>query len=177
MDWDLICGAVVVNSIFQKLAKQIKYLFLRNKTSAFFEIYTDGSLKKGRGAWAYVIVQNGQVTKESFGVSKNTTCTRMEFEAAIQALRFLPQGATATVYADSRILVDTMTLWLREWKKNNWTKKAGQDIPGVDQMIILDELSQQHSLSWRWIKAHSGIVFNERCDQLCIEARTKKILS
>ncbi len=143
------------------------------KKSRACEIYTDGSLKHGRGAWAYVVVQDGQISREAFGPAKKTTCTRMEFQAAIEALRTLPPATTATVYSDSRILIDTMTLWLDGWKQNNWLKKSGQEIPGVDQIKILDLLNQQHSISWKWIKAHSGVVFNERCDQLCIKARTK----
>jgi ribonuclease HI len=138
-----------------------------------YEVYTDGGFKKGRGSWAYVIVHNDRVLKDDSGMVKRTTCNRMEFQAAIEALQFLPIGATATIYSDSRILVDTMTLWLPDWKQNGWLKKRGQDIPSVDQIKTLDQLNQERSISWKWIRAHAGIFHNERCDQLCIQARAR----
>lgn len=70
--------------------------------------------------------------------------------------------------------MDTMTLWLPDWKENGWLKKRGQDIPSVDQIKALDQLSQRYFLSWKWIRAHAGISYNERCDQLCIQARAKR---
>ncbi|MDG0816415.1 ribonuclease H family protein [Bdellovibrio svalbardensis] len=158
-----------VKRVFQKL---VQFICTKDK-SPVFEIYTDGSWKAGRGAWAYVQVKNGQITKEDSGPARKTNCTRMEFQAAIEALRSLPLGTKATLYSDSRILVDTMTLWLSDWKQNGWLKKTGQEIPSVDQIKILDSLNEQHSISWRWVRAHAGVVFNERCDQLCIQARTQ----
>lgn len=95
----------------------------------------------------------------------------MEFQAAIEALRTLPLNSKVTLYSDSRILVNTVTLWMADWKAQNWVKKNGRPIPSVDQIQILNELNDQHRITWRWIKAHSGIPFNERCDELCVRAR------
>lgn len=144
------------------------------RAESALEIYTDGSFKEGRGSWSFVVVRDGVLLQQGSGMSNKTTCTRMEFRAAIEALRTLPPGTTATIFSDSRVLVDTMTLWLSDWKLNGWVKKAGQPIPSVDQVQELDFLNQQHTIAWKWIKAHSGIVFNEYCDQLCIRARMKK---
>jgi len=138
-----------------------------------FEIYTDGSLKNGRGAWAYVLVQNGAVLREASGKSKKTTCNRMEFQAAIEALKILPLGSKAKLFTDSRNLVDTVTIWMKEWKTYQWVKKNQRPIPSVDLIRELDVLNQLHEISWHWIRAHAGIEFNERCDQLCIAARTR----
>lgn len=154
--------------IFQKL----KSLFIKTNQSPLYEVYTDGSYKHGRGSWAFVILKDGKVLKESSGSTRRTTCTRMEFQAAIEALQVLPENAEAILYTDSRILVDTMTLWLQEWKDYGWVKKNDRPIPGADQIQILDQLIQDRKIQWKWIKAHSGIVHNERCDELCIAART-----
>jgi ribonuclease HI len=137
-----------------------------------FEIYTDGSLKKGRGSWAYVIVQSGLVIKEASGRAKKTTCNRMEFQAAIEALQTLPPGSQVTLYTDSRNLIDTVTIWSIEWKQLGWIKKNSRSIPCLDLILILDALNESHQIEWRWVRAHSGVEFNERCDQLCIDART-----
>jgi ribonuclease HI len=137
-----------------------------------FEIYTDGSLKKGRGSWAYVIVQSGSVIKEASGRAKKTTCNRMEFQAAIEALQTLPPRSQVTLFTDSRNLIDTVTIWAVEWKQLGWIKKNSRPIPCLDLILILDGLNELHQIEWRWVQAHSGVEFNERCDQLCIDART-----
>lgn len=121
-----------------------------------------------------MIIEGGKILREKSGRGRNATCTRMEFQAAIEALQSLPLGTKATLYSDSRILIDTLTIWIEEWRACGWTKRKGQDIPSLDQIQILDDLNQQHEISWQWIKAHSGIPFNERCDELCILARTEK---
>lgn len=154
------------------MIQKIKSFFTKPKQPPKYEVYTDGSYKHGRGSWAYVILKDGSVLKEASGAARKTTCTRMEFQGAIEALQALPQNAEAVFYTDSRILVDTMTLWLQEWKNYGWVKKNDRPIPGVDQMQILDQLIQDRKIQWKWIKAHSGIVHNERCDELCIAART-----
>lgn len=149
-------------------------MFTRLKKFFFpehFEVYTDGSFKNGRGAWAFVIVKNGVVLREGSGAVKNTTCNRMEFQAAVEALRTLPPRSGVTLYSDSRILITTLTQKMPEWKAQGWLKKNGRPIPSLDQVRALDVLNQDHRIAWRWIKAHSGILFNERCDELCAQAR------
>ena len=97
----------------------------------------------------------------------------MEFQAAIEALKLLPQGATARIYSDSRNLVDTMTLWLPEFRAAAWKKKSGRPIPDTDLLQELEALAAEKSLEWKWIKAHSGHPLNERCDALCDEALSR----
>jgi ribonuclease HI len=99
----------------------------------------------------------------------------MEFQAAIEALRSLPKGSRITLYSDSRILVDTVTLWRPEWKAHGWLKKNGRPIPLVEQIKALDALTDSHFIVWNWVKAHAGNIYNERCDELCLLARRNKI--
>ncbi len=136
------------------------------------EIYTDGSYKQGRGSWAFVIVKNGIVTQEASGRSKKTSSHRMEFQAAIEAIRSLDLGTQAQLYTDSKILVNTINVWMPEWHMNRWLKKNDRPIPNLDLVKALYALHQMHSISWEWVKAHSGNTFNERCDQLCLLARS-----
>jgi ribonuclease HI len=148
--------------------------FLRNIFSPPYEVYTDGSFKEGRGSWAYVIVRKGKILRESSGRARKTASNPMEFQAAIEALKSLPAGARITLYSDSRILIDTSTLWMGEWKSAGWLKKNGRPIPYVDQIKELEILNGSRRIAWKWVKAHSGDSYNERCDELCILARTTK---
>ena len=136
-----------------------------------FEVFTDGSLKAGKGSWAFVILKNGKLFHESSGRAKKTTSNRMEFQSAIEALRLLPQGSEVTLFSDSRVLIDTVTLWMQDWQSNGWVKRNRIPIPSVDQIKILYQLDKSHRISWRWVRAHSGNIHNERADHLCLLAR------
>ena len=135
------------------------------------EIFTDGSFKRNRGAWAYVIAQDHKILREGVGKVKGSTCVRMELQAAIEALSTLPENSKVILYSDSRVLINIVTTWMHEWQQNGWTKKRNKPLPSADQIQVLFELNKRHTITWKWIKAHSGIEFNERCDQLCAVAR------
>lgn len=149
--------------------KWLKKFFKKSKTS--ISIYTDGSLKKNKGAWAFRILQNEQVLRESSGRELNTTSLRMELKAAIEALKTLPPETEAVLYSDSSILVKTATKDMDTWAKNGWTKSRDRQIPDLDLIQELFNLNQKHKIEWKWVKAHSGIIHNERCDELCVLAR------
>ena len=135
------------------------------------EVYTDGSLKFGRGAWAFLVVEKNKTIIEKFGTAKNTTSNRMEFQAVIEALRLLPRDRALKIHTDSRVLLEALAK-IPEWKLQGWIKKNSNPIPSVDQMILLDQLLQNRRVQWQWVKAHSGVQYNERCDELCILARS-----
>ena len=124
------------------------------------DIYTDGSHKAKWGSWAFVIVEGGQIIFESSGRAKKTNSYRMEFQAAIEALSYLKAGSKACVYSDSRVLIQIAT------------KIKDAPAANADQIVQLEQLLATRDISWQWVKAHSGIKFNERCDELCTQARS-----
>jgi ribonuclease HI len=126
-----------------------------------FDIYTDGSHKGKWGSWAFVIVQENKIILESSGRSQKTNSHRMEFQAAIEALRKVPVSAQVCLYTDSRELIKSLT-----------NENAHTTI-NDDQILILNELKMKYNISTQWVKAHSGILYNERCDQLCSLARDR----
>ena len=141
------------------------WVALQEKLSRFFQfsqtfqVYTDGSAKAGRGAWAYVIVKNGRVVSEASGKATRTSCNRMEFQAAIEALDSFSKKSRIELFSDSRVLIDALNL------------KARRTVYGSDQLAILDDFTSTHAITWCWIRAHSGNPHNERCDRLCAAAR------
>lgn len=122
------------------------------------EIYTDGGSKNGVGSWAFILSEPGKNPVEKAGRVERGNCNVMEFRAAIEALRFLPEGACATVLSDSRIVVDAMRL--------------GDGPPAYRAEIeTLIQLTQTRTVVWKWVKSHSGNELNERCDALCVAVR------
>lgn len=147
--------------ILKKIVNSIRSIANNGWITHCLEIYTDGSFKQGRGSWAYVVVCKGKIVREASGSVLKTNSLRMELQAGIEALRSLPMKSRAMIMCDSRIVVDIF--------KDPTVKYQGR--PNEDLIETLRDLNQQHSIQWKWIKAHSGIVHNERCDELCVMAR------
>lgn len=139
---------------------------------SFFEIYTDGSYKKGWGSWAFIFVKDQQIIFEKSSRVKKTDSLRMEYQAAIEGLQCLPQGSQAYLFSDCRILIENLKK-LPFWSENLWLNKNGYPIPNADLLSQIHSLLLQKSVTWKWVRAHAGVAFNERCDQLCQQAREK----
>ena len=88
----------------------------------------------------------------------------MEIRAVIEALKFIGEDTTAALYSDCRILVDEMS------------REPGSRRGPVSELYeVIDGLAASRKITWHWVQAHSGIPFNERCDQLCLSARQKRL--
>lgn len=133
-------------------------------------VYTDGSHKNQWGSWAYVVIENNQVIYEASGPCRNTDSLRMEIQAAIEALQYLHQCKTFEIHTDCRILIENLAHF-STWKSQGWQKKNLAPIPNVDLYQKLDDLLEGKQIQWKWVRAHSMNPYNERCDQLCREAR------
>ncbi len=136
------------------------------------EIYTDGScLPNKRGSWAYVIVQEGQVVEERCGFQRKTSSQAMEYRAAIEALATVAMHLPVKLISDSKIMIDAITMLAPRWEALNWKKETGRPIPYEKEVRSLYQSSQSRHIEWSWIKGHNGHFYNDRCDELCIQAR------
>ncbi len=132
------------------------------------EIFTDGACSgnPGAGGWG-VILRYRDVEKELSGGERETTNNRMEMTAVISALQALKCSCNITLYTDSRYVLDGVTKWLPNWKKNNWkTANKKSEVKNMDLWQTLDALLPQHEIRWVWVKGHNGHPENERVDEL-----------
>ena len=131
------------------------------------EIFTDGACKgnPGPGGWG-AILRYGTTEKEIYGASKNTTNNIMELTAVIESLKNLKKPCELTITTDSKYVKNGITEWIHNWKKNGWRTAAKKEVKNKELWIELDSLIQIHSVSWDWVKGHSGHPENERADLL-----------
>ena len=61
--------------------------------------------------------------------------------------------------------------WLFGWEKINFKKKKNSDLWRRFLKIYYN-----HNVSFKWVKGHSNIIENDRCDQLAVEAANKTCL-
>ena len=132
-------------------------------------IFTDVSARgnPGPGGWGAIVVYEGLV-KELGGADAHTTNNKMELAGAIGALEFVKKEiknvSSVTLISDSEYVVKGMTLWLSNWKKNNWRTAARKPVLNQEYWQVLSALSENFKVEWKNVLGHSGHDANERCD-------------
>ena len=142
------------------------------------KIYTDGACtgNPGPGGWAAIILFEKD-KKELFGGEKLTTNNRMELTAAIKALEYCNEQEKKQlslkqikIYTDSIYLKDGITIWIKNWEKNNWKTADKKNVKNVDLWKKLKTLTESNEITWNWVKGHSKNPMNELADKLAKKA-------
>ncbi len=138
------------------------------------EIYTDGAClgNPGRGGWGAILLYK-EHRKEISGGEKLSTNNRMEMRAVIESLKTLKKLSEVTIYTDSKYVMDGITKWIFNWKKNGWKGSDKKPVKNVDLWQELDAEVAKHQIKWVWVRGHSGNKFNEIADVLARTAAEK----
>ena len=131
------------------------------------KIYTDGACRgnPGDGGWG-VLIKYENTSKEIYGGEKNTTNNKMELKAAIEGLKALNESCIVNLTTDSKYVMQGITSWIDNWKKNNWKSSTKKDVKNKDLWLLLDKYVSMHEVKWFWVKGHSGHEENEIADTL-----------
>jgi len=137
-----------------------------------YVVYTDGACSgnPGPGGWGAVILDEEKNKTSISGKEKTTTNNRMELMAPIMALRKIKKPSEVIIYTDSTYLKNGITIWIKKWEKNGWKSTSKKPVKNKDLWVILNELSKEQTIDWRWVKAHAGNKYNEMADSLATEA-------
>ena len=130
-------------------------------------IYTDGACSgnPGPGGWAAVLLF-GKNEKIICGNNSDTTNNRMELTAVIEALKLLRVVYYIDLYTDSVYVKDGITLWIKKWKLNGWKTASKMPVKNLELWLELDNLANFHKVTWYWVKAHAGNLYNQKADML-----------
>ena len=130
-------------------------------------IYTDGACRgnPGDGGWG-VLIKYENTSKEIYGGEKNTTNNKMELKAAIEGLKALNESCIVNLTTDSKYVMQGITSWIDNWKKNHWKSSTKKDVKNKDLWLLLDKHVSMHDVKWFWVKGHSGHEENEIADTL-----------
>lgn len=142
-------------------------------------VYTDGSClgNPGPGGWAWMVPGGAWAS----GAEPRTTNQRMEITAVLEALRALLPAAPGDVrvISDSTYVVNCFRdRWWDGWRRRNWRNAAGKPVANRDLWEPLIDLLVDGSgarraaapVTFRWVKGHSGDVYNDEVDRLAVEA-------
>lgn len=142
------------------------------------DLFTDGACSgnPGPGGWGALLRYTdakGVHEKEISGYDPATTNNRMEMTAVIEGLKSLKNRCNVTIHTDSKYVMDGVTKYLFNWKRNGWKTADRKEVKNIDLWQLLDAALPLHDLKWTWVKGHAGHVENERVDQLARDAITK----
>ncbi len=139
-------------------------------------IYTDGACSgnPGPGGWGAVLLFKDS-KKEIYGSDPDTTNNRMELSAAIEALNLIKRPLKIEIRTDSKYLEMGVKEWIFSWAKNDWRKRDKSPIKNLDLWKKLYDLIGKYDISWSWVKAHSGDLWNEKADSLAVLGKEKAI--
>ena len=158
-----------------KLLRSFPAILRRCSEMKQVEIYTDGACSgnPGPGGWGAILRFKG-VEKELSGGERETTNNRMELMGAISAFECLKEACQVDFYTDSQYITKALTDgWLKNWKRRGWRKADKSPVLNVDLWQRLEKAMESHEVRVHWVKGHAENEFNNRCDQLAVEARMK----
>lgn len=132
------------------------------------QVYCDGACSgnPGPGGWAFVIPSLGV---EKSGFVDATTNNRMELVAVIAALNYL--NSTKTFVPQMKVEIITDSQYVVKSMTENWRKLKNTDL----WANLAAECSFGWDITWTWVKGHASNPYNTRCDELAVEAYTKKM--
>ncbi|AGF49294.1 ribonuclease HI [Candidatus Kinetoplastidibacterium galati] len=133
------------------------------------ELWTDGACKgnPGPGGWGVMIIYPDGKRVDLYGGENNTTNNRMELLAVIQGLKKVnKEFMDVDIYTDSKYVINGMTKWVNNWKRNNWRTAAGKEVKNIDLWKSLCDQIISCNVMWYWIEGHSNIEGNDIADRL-----------
>ena len=135
-------------------------------------LYADGGAdpNPGPGGYGAVLLDGGERRELSSGF-RRTTNNRMELMGVIAGLESLLEPRRVAVFSDSLYLINAIQKgWARHWRRSSWLKKDQSLRENADLWNRLLKLLERHQVSFHWVRGHSGLNENERCDRLASAA-------
>ncbi|CAI7677370.1 unnamed protein product [Penicillium pancosmium] len=181
---DPATGKIVYKDASKKVATKTQV----SGIPGMLRIYTDGSsLRNGTAlASAGVGVFFGPGDSSSLThiryASRNVseplkgnrqTNQRAELTAILRALDIAPRHRDVTIVTDSRYAIDCVTVWYKNWQRNNWMTKDGKPVENKDLVeSILVNIEERVQLKvktlFEWVKGHAKDPGNEAADRLAV---------
>ena len=121
----------------------------------------NGTADSSAGGGAVIIDRNRMELKlvaKYFGALTNQ---QAEILACVSALEELRRPCRVEMFSDSRYVIDTM----------NGRNRMKTNRPFWGRLV---ETSFGHHVTWRWVKGHDGLVFQEAADRLARAASTAR---
>jgi ribonuclease HI len=129
-------------------------------------IHTDGACRgnPGPGGWAWARDAQNNASR----ADAHTTNQRMEVYAVIDALHANPEGSIEVVSDSTYVVKCFNDRWHVGWLRRGWKNSQGQPVANRDlwEELLPLALTSERTITFSWVKGHSGDPMNEFVDQL-----------
>jgi len=142
----------------------------------FIHVYTDGACSKngqigakaGYGIWW---AKDHELNQSE--VADRNTNNAAEIQAVTETIKLakLHDMKKILVHTDSNFLIDCVTKWMKNWKKNGWMTAKKEPVKNRVELEALDEaleMSPRVLVKYKHVRGHCGIVGNEEADSLAV---------
>lgn len=119
----------------------------------------NGSPDQSAGCGAVIVDRNRMELKLLAKYLGPMTNQQAEILACVNALEELRRPCRVEIFSDSRYVIDTM----------NGRNRMKTNRPFWSQLV---EKCYGHHITWRWVKGHDGLLFQEAADRLARAAST-----
>ncbi|WP_243436568.1 ribonuclease H [Streptomyces sp. FH025] len=135
----------------------------------------DGAAKgnPGPAAWAYVVADGaGAPQRWEAGPLGHSTNNIGELTALRQLLSATDPAVPLEVRLDSTYTRDSVTKWLKGWKRNGWKTAAGKPVANQELIQRIDELLEGRDVTFVYVPAHQvdGDPLNAIADKAASDA-------
>ncbi|MFF9642929.1 ribonuclease H family protein [Kitasatospora aureofaciens] len=135
----------------------------------------DGAAKgnPGPAAWAYVVADGAGVPQRwEAGPLGHSTNNIGELTALQQLLSATDPATPLEVRLDSTYTRDSVTKWLKGWKRNGWKTAAGKPVANRELIQRIDELLEGRDVTFVYVPAHQvdGDPLNAIADKAASDA-------
>ena len=152
------------------------------------KIWTDGSFnrKNNKCSWAYVIkIYDHNFYHEDcgeiFDTDEKVSTNVGEMYAVIKALEIcieafpdkeIRKDVDIHVTSDSQYVVKGITYWIHDWLYSNFSKRKNHLLWKTLYKLVYK--SNWNIVDFSWVRGHTGIEENERCDYLAGKITTTR---
>lgn len=151
------------------------------------DVYTDGSLKRTKNGikCGYGIYFPNKEMKNissafTYGELTNNRAELYAIYRAIKKVIKVYSFDSLNIYTDSEYSQKSLTIWINNWKKNNWLNAKKKPIENQDIIKQIDKYLQLYKgkINILWIRAHTNSndyhsINNARADDLANKGAEK----
>jgi len=126
-------------------------------------IFTDGSHIKPKDLCGYGIhFPNKEFNDISKPFTKKPlTNQRAELYAIYKAIKIVTKfdkNLDIKIFTDSEYSIKSLTVWIKNWKKNNWISSTGKPVLNLDIIQKIEKLMEEHNgkINFQHVRAHTG---------------------
>jgi len=146
----------------------------RQKPLGPLVVYTDGACPNngsGKARAGYGVYYGEEDSRNvSARLTDKQTNNRAEMKAILTVLSTVGFGQDVEIRSDSMLCINTITKWMKWWKKRGWKKKDGKVPKNLDLIQEADRLMdvRRGRTVFTYVKGHSGDPGNEAADRLAV---------